>query len=197
MRKNLGLAADERFLLFASGGGGRRRQGPYAPDVFLAAAEQVANASSQLESQTNSQANSQRTALRCVVVMGPNFQGQLAATAPALIAVSALPGPEFVDLLAAAELAVIGGGSVIGQAVALGKLCVCAPAAADQPYRIARSVAAGLVIAAELDADAIATQTLALLDDVDAQQALRQVVAARGLTNGLPIAVQRLQSMLA
>lgn len=167
------------YVLFAAGGGGKRGDGPQAPEVFADAAKQVAAS----------------TDKRCVVVMGPNYAGELLADEQ-LQMIKALPIQQFINLLAQAEVAVINGGTLLIQALANQVLSIAVPVGADQPPRIAACAEQGMVQAAELDADDIAQQTLQLVDDESAQARLLQAIQTHEIRNGLPIAQTQLLDWL-
>lgn len=167
LKRDIGLG-DGPYLLFSSGGGGQRGNGPQPPDIFAQAAQTVAV----------------KTGRQCVVLMGPNYPGE-APSLPGVITLKSVPNDHFIDLLHDAELAVTGGGSSLAQGIAEGKLLVCAPAAADQAERIAAADATGAIIAVPTDVDTISSAVLRLLDDNNTQADKREAIQALALSNGL------------
>jgi glycosyltransferase involved in cell wall biosynthesis len=127
-----------------------------------------------------------------------------ADTAAASIADGArlwLPGPlpqaELAGLMRGARLIVANGGSTLLQAIACGRPCIAVPIAGDQAKRIRRCVAAGLAVAAPLDPDAIVQLALELLRDDRRREALAARVAALGLVDGVELALNALNALLA
>ncbi|MGI9590665.1 MAG: hypothetical protein ACR2P8_04795 [Myxococcota bacterium] len=180
LRSRLGLGADS-YLLFAPGGGGYEREGRPVPEIFAEAAGRVHEA----------------TGLACVVVLGPLYDGPTSGVAD-VIAVPALSPHEMIDLVSGAQLVACGGGGLMGQALATGRVCVAAPAGgSDQPGRIARCEEAGLLAASPLAADAIAERALALLADDERRAGIGQRIEQSGLRNGLPHALSLMEGLLA
>jgi spore coat polysaccharide biosynthesis predicted glycosyltransferase SpsG len=177
-RRELGLGLDP-YILFCAGGGGYERQGLSAPEIFGRAAAEVA----------------QSNDIRTVWVGGPNYAGVLAPR-PRLLALGALTGKQMIDLLSGANFAVINGGSLLLQALALKIPCIAAPVAGDQDARIRACAARGLLIAAELDFTALATSTLALAGDPARLDQMRARLAQLDLSNGVDTAVAALERLL-
>jgi hypothetical protein len=179
LRHRLGLGEDP-YLLFAPGGGGWQHEGRPVPEFFAEAAGRVHEA----------------TGRPCVAVMGPLYEGRPAGAA-GVILVPALSPHEMIDLVSGAHLVACGGGGLMGQALATGRICVAAPAGgADQPGRIRRCEEAALLAASPLAADAIAQRVLGLLEDGERRAAFRQCIERSGLGNGLPHAVALLEGLL-
>ncbi len=168
----LGLTDDAPYLVFCSGGGGKRGDGKQAPDIFAEAARQV----------------SAQTGIRCLVIMGPNYPGA-PEPHPRVITLKSVTNETFIDLIAGAHMLAIGGGSSIAQALATRKVAVVAPAAGDQQNRINRTNRLGVIDSAPLDADAISAHLLALLSDENRVTRIKHKLDALGLTNGLPRAM--------
>jgi UDP:flavonoid glycosyltransferase YjiC (YdhE family) len=78
-----------------------------------------------------------------------------------------------------ADLIVTNGGDTLLQALALGKPCVAAPVARDQPSRLA--MLPGGIRVARLDAADIAAACIALLQDSMALVRLRRAAVALGV----------------
>jgi ADP-heptose:LPS heptosyltransferase len=112
-----------------------------------------------------------------------------------------LPGPlpqsELAALMRGARLIVANGGSTLLQAIACARPCIAVPIAGDQAARIRRCVAAGVALAAPLEAAAI-VQLAADLWRNDAQrQALAERAAALGLADGVEVALNAVSALLA
>jgi glycosyltransferase involved in cell wall biosynthesis len=174
----LGLR-EHGYVLFCAGGGGYSSQGRPAPEFFAEAAAKV----------------TRETSLAVVWVRGPNYAGAR-VDLPGVTVIDSLDAPGMIGLMAGAHLAVLNGGSMLLQALALEVPAVAAPVAADQRRRIGDCSARGLTVAAALDADALAAATLALLRDPAAHAALRERLAALHLTNGVETAIAALQRLL-
>jgi hypothetical protein len=114
------------------------------------------------------------------------------AAAPA-IDTGELPNADLMALLAQAEVALLGGGSLLVQALALGTPTVALPLQAEQAARVAWLERAGAVITATTAApDALAEVLLQLQSDASTRARLRAQTAALGLANGLPAATEAL-----
>lgn len=180
LRDRIGLGG-EPYLLFAPGGGGWEHGGRPVSDLFAAAARRVKDASGR----------------SCVVVLGPLYPGRMPA-ADGVTVVFALSPPEMIDLVGGAEIVATGGGGLMGQALASGRICIAAAAGgSDQPGRIRRGEEAGLLVASPLTADAIAERVLNLLRDPPRRAELAQRIDRSRLGNGLPEALDLLEGLLA
>ncbi|MDE2348254.1 MAG: hypothetical protein KGL92_07100, partial [Gammaproteobacteria bacterium] len=98
-----------------------------------------------------------------VIYVGPAWRAQAPAPATPLSGRAALPQADLVELMRAARLVVVNGGSTLAQAIACGAACVAAPIAKDQAARIGRAVAAGVARGSPLRADAIVREARHLL----------------------------------
>jgi len=174
LRREFGIA-DTRYVLFCAGGGGYERQGVPSPEIFARAAIEVMG----------------RTSLKCVWVKGPNYTGTTYDNS-GLVVLGALGSHQLIDLLADAELAVINGGSLLLQSLALRVPAVAAPIAGDQPARIAACVRERVAVGAELDAQSLASAAAAVLLDTQRLQQLRQRLAEANFGNGADQAVDAL-----
>lgn len=109
------------------------------------------------------------------------------------IALDALPNGELMALLAAAQVAVLGGGSLLVQALALETCVLAVPLQDEQAARVRfladRGAVAALPPAAAAD---IATGAIALASDADARAAMQDATRRLGLRNGLDEAVDAL-----
>jgi ADP-heptose:LPS heptosyltransferase len=109
----------------------------------------------------------------------------------------ALPQAELAGLMCGARLIVANGGSTLLQAIACGKPCIAVPIAGDQAKRIRRCVAVSLAVAAPLDPDAIVQLAVELLRDDRRREALAARAAALGLVDGVEVALNALNALLA
>ena len=117
------------------------------------------------------------------------------AQAPAFD-VGALPNAELMALLAGARVAVLAGGSLLVQALALGTAVVASPLQAEQAKRVRWLAQAGAVqLADDGQPAALATMAQSLAGDDAARAALREGARALGLHNGLDEAVERLRTL--
>ena len=107
-----------------------------------------------------------------------------------------LPQSDLVELMRAARLIIANGGSTLLQAIACGNACIAVAIAKDQAERIRRCVAAGVALAATLDAAAMVQSANWLLQHEDARAALKGRAAALGLADGVEVALQALAGLL-
>ena len=107
-----------------------------------------------------------------------------------------LPQAELVALMRAARLVISNGGSTLLQAIACGNACIAVAIAKDQSERIRRCVAAGVALAAPLDAAGMVQSTQRLLADEAALAALKARSAQLGLADGVEVALQSLAGLL-
>ncbi len=177
-RGHLGLTKDS-YVLFCAGGGGHEHRGLSASEVFGSAAREVARASGQ----------------RTVWVQGPNYTGTLAPP-DGLLSLGALSGPQLIDLLSGARVAVINGGSLLSQALALRVPCIAAPVAGDQDARIAACAARGLLLSTSLEVDALVQTALALLKDPARLDEIRLRLGQLDLNNSVDVALAALERLL-
>lgn len=179
LRRRLGIG-ETPYLLFSAGGGGYSRSGAPAPEIFARAAIEVQRA----------------TGMQAVWVKGPNYDGK-AFDASGPVVLGALRSDEMIDVLAGARLAVVNGGSLLLQAVALQVPTIAAPIAADQPPRIAACERQGIAVGAALDATVIVETTRALLGDANRLEQLRARTRQLNIGNGSEQAVDAIARLLA
>jgi spore coat polysaccharide biosynthesis predicted glycosyltransferase SpsG len=100
-------------------------------------------------------------------------------------------------LLAASRVALLAGGSLLVQALALDAAVVAVPLQAEQAARVRWLAAAGAVQAlpALQPAQGLADRLRALADDTGAREHLRQAARGLGLENGLDVAVDALGTL--
>jgi glycosyltransferase involved in cell wall biosynthesis len=108
-----------------------------------------------------------------------------------------LPQTDLAELMRAARLIVVNGGSTLLQSIACGKACIAVPIAGDQRERIRRCVAAEVALAAALDSSAIVRVASGLLQNESERNALAARAAALGLADGVAVAVRALHALLA
>lgn len=107
-----------------------------------------------------------------------------------------LPQAALVALMREAVLVVVNGGATLLQALACGRPAVAVAIAGDQAERIRRCTATGAVIAAPLEAGAIAKCATALLDEPERLARLTQRAASLDLADGVAVAVTALANLL-
>jgi glycosyltransferase involved in cell wall biosynthesis len=108
-----------------------------------------------------------------------------------------LPQAELAELMRAARLIVVNGGSTLLQAIACGGACIAAPIAKDQAERIRRCAAAGVAISAVLDATSMVQAAQHLLEDEAQREALVDRARRLGLADGVDVAMQALDALTA
>jgi UDP:flavonoid glycosyltransferase YjiC (YdhE family) len=167
-----GLKSGTYVLVVPGGGTGHPGAGD-APATFLAAANTLA-----------------------VTGTLTVFVGPAALPSAQLRRFDTLPQADLAQLLSGARLIVTNGGSTLLQAVACGRASIAIPIAQDQAQRIKRCVAAGVAIAATLDAASIVQAVRELLRDESASLALARRAADLGLADGIEIALTALTRLL-
>jgi hypothetical protein len=177
-RRNLGIEG-RPYLLVSAGAGGYQRSGVPAPEILVSAAAEV----------------SRTTGDPVVWVKGPNYRGEWRGANGVLELGAATPS-EMLYLLAGAHLAVVNGGSLLLQALAMKTVCVAAPIAGDQGWRIDECVRQGLAVGARLDTESIAAAMLLLLQDPGRMAVIRSRLHELGLSNGVDQAVDALLLLL-
>ena len=172
MRQRLGLAADAPYAVVCAGGGRHvLADGRDAGALFGAAATALA------------QAGIPTIAVAC-------------AGLPPASTLDALPNAELMGLLEGAQVALLAGGSLLVQALALGTPVLAVPLQDEQAARVRWLARAGAVRAAPADTpDALAARTRALAEDAVARMALRRGAKALGLGNGLDAAIDALRAL--
>lgn len=178
LKTRLGIGEDP-YVFFAPGGGGWSVGGRPAAEMFLESARGVAT----------------ETGLRCIVTPGPLHAGSL-REAPGVTVFPATPS-ETADLTHDARLLVIGGGSMVGQALACGQVAVAVPlGGTDQRARVDALAEQGVLASSEADSDAVRRASVSLLQDPDRTDRIRLRIEAMGLRNGLELAVESLGRLL-
>jgi len=169
-----------RFALLSPGGGGWFVHDRPAADVFIEAAQLI----------------SQGSDLATVVIAGPLHEGEL-HDSPGVIVKRSLSPERLADLIHEAEIVVIGGGSSVGQAIAMRKLIVAtALGGSDQAERVSRYADQGLLFSSAPESSRLAESVLALYPDSARCEAMRGRQAALSMRNGLDTAVDSLAELL-
>jgi hypothetical protein len=177
-RRGLGIEG-RPYLLVCAGAGGYQRSGIPAPEVFVGAAARA----------------HQETGIPVVWIKGPNYRGDWHG-ARGVLELGAVTPSEMLHLLAGAQLAVVNGGSLLPQALAVKTVCVAAPIAGDQAQRIDACVRQGLAVAARLEVESIAAAILRLLQDPAQRTAIRSRLQQLNVGNGVDQAVDALALLL-
>lgn len=165
----LGIAAP--YVVVCPGGGRHMIDGRSGAQLFGEVATQLA-----------------RDGIATIAVAAP-------AEAPAVDA-GELPNAELMALLAHADAALLGGGSLLVQALALGVPALALPLQREQSERVAWLASAGAVTAASSsDVSALTAGMRRLLADAPARARLTQASSALGLRNGLSEAVAALAAL--
>lgn len=143
-----GVRANE-YVLVIPGGGTPHPGAENAPAIVAAAARRVA-----------------KQGYPTILVGASPSDGN---EEPTLRVASRLPMEQLCELIRGARLVVSNGGDTLLQVLASRRLCVAVPIAGDQAHRITCCVNAGVVVASKLDADLLAMDVLALLENKDMQ----------------------------
>lgn len=107
-----------------------------------------------------------------------------------------LPQPDLVELMRSARLIVANGGSTLLQAIGCGNACIAVPIAKDQFERTRRCVAAGVAVAAPLEATGIVQAADRLLSNEPQRAALAGRAAHLNLADGLEVSMLALEHLL-
>jgi glycosyltransferase involved in cell wall biosynthesis len=106
-----------------------------------------------------------------------------------------LPQADLAELMRSARLIVANGGSTLLQAIACGSACIAVPIAKDQIERTRRCVAAGVAVAATLDAAGMVQAADRLLQNEPQRAALAGRAAHLELADGAEVAVHALGAL--
>ncbi len=107
-----------------------------------------------------------------------------------------LPQADLAELMRSARLIVANGGSTLLQAIACGGACIAVPIAGDQIERTRRCVAAGVAVAAALDAAGMVQAAERLLQNEPQRAALAERAAHLELADGVEVAIQALCALV-
>lgn len=165
------------YALFAPGGGATG--GREVAGVYLAAAERYVRA----------------TGHCAVVVAGPG--GYVPEGESKVPMIHRLQPQSFINALAGCSLAVTGGGSLVGQALALDRPLVAAPlGGSDQRARVHDLAAAGVLLAARKRADELAEQAIRMHLQQDVASACARARRALHLEPAVPRILERIADIL-
>jgi glycosyltransferase involved in cell wall biosynthesis len=120
-----------------------------------------------------------------------------AGGAPNWHALGPLPQAELAELMRAAQLVVVNGGSTLLQAIACGSACIAVPIAKDQGERIRRCAAAGVAVNTTLDAASMVQAAQQLLKNEPQRAALADRARRLGLADGVDVAMRALDGLIA
>jgi hypothetical protein len=160
----LATSLEKPYVFFAAGGGGHAWQGVVPAEVMALAAK----------------AWHEKTGELCHLLLGPNYRGAY-PDYPGLRCYPSLGNAQLMGLLSASRLAVLGGGDMLAQAVALNVTTVGVAVAKDQPPRVAALAKQRLISASQLTVAAILKA-----------MATAAAPPAHGIGNGRDWVVQRL-----
>jgi hypothetical protein len=177
-RRGLGIEG-QPYLLVCAGAGGHRRLGVPAPEILVAAAATVGRT----------------TGHPIVWVKGPNYRGDWHGGA-GLLELDEVAPSELLDLIEHAFLAVVNGGSLLLQTLAVKTVCVAVPIADDQAARVDGCVRHGLAAGAPLDVETIAATIRALVQEPGRMADIRSRLHELDLGNGADQAVEALELLL-
>ena len=107
-----------------------------------------------------------------------------------------LPQADLAELMRSARLILANGGSTLLQAIACGGACIAVPIAGDQIERTRRCVAAGVAVAAALDAAGMVQAAERLLQNEPQRAALAERAAHLELADGVEVAIQALCALV-
>jgi glycosyltransferase involved in cell wall biosynthesis len=107
-----------------------------------------------------------------------------------------LPQADLAELMRSARLILANGGSTLLQAIACGGACIAVPIAKDQIERTRRCVAAGVAVAAALDAAGMVQAADRLLQNEPQRAALAGRAARLELADGVEVAIQALCALV-
>ena len=107
-----------------------------------------------------------------------------------------LPQADLAELMRSARLILANGGSTLLQAIACGGACIAVPIAGDQIERTRRCVAAGVAVAAALDAAGMVQAADRLLQNEPQRAALAERAAHLELADGVEVAIQALCALV-
>jgi hypothetical protein len=165
------------YFVCCPGGGGNQVLGRQSGAVFADAAVATAG----------------ELGMTGVVVTGANYTGSL-PEAESVVAHRGLPGAELAGLIASAAFGMVGGGDLLQQAIAMHTPCVTAPAAPDQPGRIAAFDRVRLCVSSPLETLAETTTESFRSGALDR---LRERLERSDAANGLMLGVERIEALAA
>ncbi|MBV1911533.1 MAG: hypothetical protein KUG78_19735 [Kangiellaceae bacterium] len=167
------------YLLFSAGSGGHEIAGELASDLLFEAAKEVQF----------------KTKLRTLMVFGPHYPNEVPEI-DEVLALSHVSTKEFLVLLSHARGRVLSAGSTLLQAIEMHKPAVAVAVSKDQPDRLNRCAAHGLVLKAEINSKSVCEQTLLLLEPEMSQRLVDEMARLKP-TKGVSEALSDIQTLLA
>jgi hypothetical protein len=165
------------YFLASAGGGGNIVNGKSSGEIFANAAREIA----------------QRTGMHGVVVLGPTFAG-LAPVADNLTVIPFVDNAELSWLLQHSDFSIVGGGSLLQQALALGVPVVAVPLTSDQSTRVKAFAELRLCLQANIGSmTRIASDRLA---HQDLRAELRDRTLGHNIAPGLDMAITRFANFM-
>jgi glycosyltransferase involved in cell wall biosynthesis len=174
----LGLGQGQ-FAVCCPGGGGTFADRPDPASLYFEAASEF----------------TRQTGTPVLAVLGSRYEPP-ASVPDGVHLLQTIPNGELMALLGQCRMAMLNGGSLLVQAIAQHTPCVAAPIADDQPGRIERCAALGLVRPALLERAALTAEAVRLCRDDAGRQQLSERAAALDLRNGLDVAVDAVAGLL-
>jgi UDP:flavonoid glycosyltransferase YjiC (YdhE family) len=163
------------FVLFCPGGGGGHIEGRPVGDAFAEAA---------------------RALHAPAVVVRGDWAAERIEHGDGVLRVGPLANAALMALLQRAELAVLGAGSLLLQALSLDVPCVAVALASDQSARLQMLKAHAAVIECQPRTESLTTAARQLWSDESQRQELRATSRNLGLQNGLEEALDALGALL-
>lgn len=168
------------YTVFVPGGRGEGHAARVDPtDLFVAAADAYAHATTQT----------------AVVLTGRAQPQRPAGASEHLLLLPRVRPDEVQHLLAGATRVVSNGGTTLIHSLAHGREIVSVPLADDQARRIRRATRLGVVVPVRADAQAIAEAAIALASDPTRGATMRRQIEGLGLVNGVDEAVAALRRL--
>ena len=179
-RRLAGLGLDGgRFVVCCPGGGGTFADRPDPAYLYFEAASGF----------------TRQTGVPVLAVLGSRFEPPTSVP-DGVHLLQTIPNGELMALLGQCRFAMLNGGSLLVQSIAQHTPCVAAPIADDQPERIERCAALGLVRPVPLEHAALAAEAVRLCGDEAGLRRLSERAAALDLHNGLDVAVDAVAGLL-
>jgi len=169
--------SNKLYVLLVPGGGTGHPGARDAPQVFAAAAHELA-------------------ARGVTTVLVASANGEEMPVAAALQTLPRLPLTELSALMRQAQLVITNGGSTLLQAIACQAPCIGVSIAKDQAKRVRQCAAAGVALTASLHADDIVSVAVTLLANEPERAALARRAGNLPLADGLDIAFKAIAGLL-
>lgn len=166
------------FVLFNAGSGGHKVNGELAADIFAQAAYESFKASG----------------IVSVMVFGPNYPNPLPEL-EGVVVIPQLNNQQFINLLAASKAAVLSGGDTLLQAIALHKPTLAVPVSKDQPPRIEKCLAHGLILSSNMELSSVNLGIARLVSEIELAR-LSINLSAKGCVNGLKVVLCGIRKFL-